>query len=143
MASSGSSGAAVAGRSLGTVLLAMALVLSTLAFAGTRVLRSEPDIVNSVVVPERFDPASDAPARIRFELTVADERADVLIVDERSEQARALVLETSLEAGPQTFLWDGRDDHGAPVAAGPYRLRVMLGEQGREIEPPGTIEVVR
>ena len=131
-----------AGRSLGTLLLVALLVLSVAAFAGTRLLRSEADIVNTVVVSAELDPAGE-PATIRFELTRADLRADVLILDGSGAPVRALALGVPLEAGPHTYRWDGRGDDGEVVPPGDYRIRVVLGEQGREIEPPGTIEVVR
>jgi flagellar hook assembly protein FlgD len=130
-----------AGRSLGTLLLVGLLVLSVAAFAATRALRSEADIVNTVVVSAQLDPAGE-PASIRFELTRADRRADVLILDESGEPVRALALGVPLEAGPQAYRWDGRADDGEVVPPGDYRIRVVLGDQGREIEPPGTIEVV-
>lgn len=128
------------GRSLGTLLLALLLVLSVAAFAATRALRSEADIVNTVVVSEHLDPAGE-PATIRFELTRSDARADVLILDEAGAPVRALALGVPLEAGSHLYRWDGRGDDGEDVAPGDYRIRVVLGEQGREIEPPGTIEV--
>ena len=130
-----------AGRSLGTLLLVALLVLSVAAFAGTRVLRSEPDVVNTVVVSPQLDPAAGEPASIRFELTRADARADVLVIDGSGAQIRALRLGEPLDSGPHVFHWDGRGDDGETVADGDYRLRVVLGEQGLEIEPPGTIEV--
>lgn len=130
-----------AGRSLGTLLLVLLLVLSIAAFAGTRVLRSEADVVNTVVVSPEVVAGAGEPASIRFELTLADERADVLIIDGSGAQVRALALGVPLDAGPHSFRWDGRSDDGEPAAAGDYRIRVVLGEQGREIEPPGTIEV--
>ena len=130
-----------AGRSLGTLLLVGLLVLSVAAFAGTRVLRSEADVVNTVVVSPEVVAGTGEPASIRFELTLADERADVLIIDGSGAQVRALALGVALDAGPHSFRWDGRSDDGEPAAEGEYRIRVVLGEQGREIEPPGTIEV--
>lgn len=129
----------LAGRPLGTLLLALLLILSVAAFAGTRILRSEADIVNSVVVSPELDPETGA--SIEFELTRADSRADVLVVDSEGTQVRALDLGVPLEPGPQSYSWDGRADDGEPAPAGQYRIRVILAEQGRDIEPPGTIEV--
>src|SRR5688500_16995224 len=106
------------GRSLGTLLLVVLLVLSVAAFAGTRLLRSEHDIVNTVVITPELDPAAGEPASIRFELTRADDRADVLILGEAGEQVRALRLGTPLDSGPHVFHWDGRGDDGEIVAPG-------------------------
>lgn len=130
-----------AGRSLGTLLLVLILVLSVAAFAATRQLRSEPDVVNTVAVTPQIDPAAGERASIRFELTDAEARADVLVLDEAGGQVRALTLGSALDAGPHTFSWDGRGDDGEIVADGDYRIRVVLTGQGLEIEPPGTIEV--
>lgn len=140
MGSSESSGRG-AGRSLGTLLLAALLVLSVAVFAGTRELRSEPDVVNSVVVTPEASTLGGEQASVRFELTRADDRADVLVIDDEGNEVRALERGAALEAGPHSYRWDLKAESGAPVPPGPYRLRVVLGEQGREIEPPGTIEV--
>lgn len=140
MGSSESSGR-WAGRSLGTLLLALLLVLSVAVFAGTRELRSEPDIVNSVVVTPEISTLGGEQASIRFELTRADARADVLVINDEGNEVRALERGVALEAGPHSYRWDLKAESGAPVPPGDYRLRVVLGEQGREIEPPGTIEV--
>lgn len=130
-----------AGRSLGTLLLALLLVLSVAVFAGTRELRSEPDIVSSVVVTSEVSTMGGEQASIRFELTRADANADVLVIDNEGNEVRALERGAALNEGPHSYRWDLNAESGATVAPGDYRIRVLLGEQGREIEPPGTIEV--
>ena len=130
-----------AARRLGTALLALLVAAAVGAFALAREVRAEPDIVNSVVVTPRLDPGPGVRARISFDLTRPDGRADVLVIDAAGNQVRALQLGMPLAVGPQSFAWDGRADDGSPVSPGDYRIEVILGEQGREIEPPGTIEV--
>ncbi len=46
-----------------------------------------------------------------------------------------------LAAGPHTYAWDGRTDSGDRAPPGLYALEVVLGEQGRDVKPPGRIEV--
>ena len=126
---------------LGSGLLALMLVLGVATFAVTRELRAQPDVVNTVVVPSTLEPGRQA--SISFVLARPDDSADVLIIDQSGAPVRALQSGAVLEAGPQSLRWDGRADDGSAVPAGGYRLEVILGQQGREIQPPGTIEVVR
>jgi hypothetical protein len=120
------------------------LVVAVAAFAVTRAVRSEDDLVNTVELTKRLEPGGSA--RVSFDLARADDAVDVLIIDGRAggddEQVRALALGRDLPAGTQTFRWDGLGDDGQPVPPGPYALRVILGEQGRDILPPGRIRVV-
>ena len=51
------------------------------------------------------------------------------------------VRSADLAAGAQEFPWDGRTDDGEPAPPGLYALRVVLGEQDRDILPPGRIRV--
>jgi hypothetical protein len=137
-AASGASG------KLGAALFAVLLVVAVAAFAVTRAVRSEDDLVNTVELTKRLEPGGSA--RVSFDLARADDAVDVLIIDGRAggddEQVRALALGRDLQPGTQTFRWDGLGDDGQPVPPGPYALRVILGEQGRDILPPGRIRVV-
>lgn len=136
-----SRGVRAARRRLGPPLLIGLLVLSVAGFALTRAARVQDDIVNSVVLSERLAPGEEA--EIEFVTTIADPRADVLITDTEDRQVRALQLGAPLAAGPHRFLWDGTADDGGRAASGEeYGLRVILGESGRDIKPPGRIEVV-
>ncbi len=124
----------------GALLLVMLLVLTVGAFGVTRALRSQDDIVNTVRLTEVIGPGERA--QISFRLTVRETRADVLMIDSEGEVARALELARPLEAGTYVGYWDGRGDDGKPVGPGSYRLRVVLDQQDREIEPPGAVEVL-
>lgn len=130
------------GRSghVGALLLMVLLVLTVGAFAATRALRSQDDIVNTVRLTEAVGPGERA--RISFRLTDPEARADVLVIDPDGEVVRSLALARPLEAGRYVGYWDGSGDDGERVEPGSYRLRVVLGQQDREIEPPGTVEVV-
>lgn len=128
------------GPRLGPLLLVGLLVLALAAFAVTRALRARDDVVNTVVLSERIAPGERA--QIRFRTTEPDADADVLITDTEDRRVRALMLGGELEAGEHRFSWDGSDDAGSRVPPGEYGLRVVLGEQDRDVKPPGRIRVV-
>ncbi len=133
-----------ASAKLGAVLFAALLIVAVAAFAVTRVVRSEDDLVNTVELTKRLEPGGTA--RVAFDLARGDSSVDVLIIDGNpgsdDAQVRALALGEDLSAGTQVFRWDGLADDGEPAPAGLYALRVVLGEQGRDILPPGRIRVV-
>jgi flagellar hook assembly protein FlgD len=132
------------GARLGIVLFAALLVISVAAFAVTRGVRAGDDLVNTVELTKRLEPGGSA--TVSFDLARDDGAVDVLIIDGEpgsdDAQVRALALGADLEAGHQSFEWDGRGDDGEPVAPGLYALRVILGDEGRDILPPGRIRVV-
>ena len=127
---------------LGVGLFVGLAVLSVAAFAITRAARSGDDIVNTVELTSKLDPGRGE-AAITFELTTADSSTDVLIIDPSSgSTVRAIEQDVPLDAGPQRFMWDGLDDEGSYPPAGRYAVKMVLGEQGREIEPPGRIRLL-
>ena len=125
------------GSRAGAWLLVLLLVLSVGAFGLTRVLRSEDDIVNTVVLTPEVLPGE--PATVSFETTIDDGRADVLIVDGEEVRVAALQEDEPLSAGAHEFTWDGKTDDGAEAPPGQYGIRVVLEEEGRDIVPPGSI----
>lgn len=129
---------------LGGVLFVVLAVLTLAAFALTRAARAGDDLVNTVELSPELEPGGDA--SISFTLAEPDGATDVLIIDGNPgsdrEVVRALELGASLDAGPQDLTWDGIGDDGEPVPPGLYALRVILGEQGRDILPPGRIRVL-
>jgi len=137
---SGGSETGIDGARLGTALLLLLLLLSLAGFTITRSFRVRDDVVNTVVLSERIAPGERA--EIAFNTTLDDSRADVLITDTEDRQVRALLLGRPLPAGPHRFSWDGIGDDGAAVPEGEYGIRVILGEEGRDIKPPGRIAVV-
>jgi flagellar hook assembly protein FlgD len=132
----------VRGARAGAWLVVLLLALSVAGFAITRVLRSEDDIVNTVVLTAELDPSGE-PAEIRFNTTVADANADVFVIDGEEQRVRALQEGEPLDAGEHVFTWDGRDDAGNVVPEDEYGLRVVLNDEGRDIVPPGVIAVTR
>lgn len=125
---------------LGPVLLLGLLLLTLVGFGVARGLRVQDDIVNTVVLTDQLAPGGQA--ELSFTTTVADGHADVLVTDTEDRQVRALLLGGDLPAGPHEFTWDGTADDGAPVPEGAYGIRVILGDDGRDIKPPPRIQVV-
>ena len=128
---------------LGAILFACLLALTVLAFAVERTARSSDDLVNTVELRATTSPGK--PAGIRFTLAEPDSDVDVFIIDgnEGSDGDRVATLAEGedLGAGPHEYTWGGRTDAGEPAPPGLYALEVVLGEQGRDIKPPGRIEV--
>jgi flagellar hook assembly protein FlgD len=127
--------------SLGVALFVALAVLSVIAFAVTRAARSADDLVNTVVLDKTV--AAGGTANVRFTLAEPDSAVTVMIIDGRTDAGvRDLAKRADLEAGPQELSWDGTNDAGKPAKPGLYAIRVILGEQGRDILPPGRIRVL-
>jgi flagellar hook assembly protein FlgD len=123
----------------GAWLLIGLLVLSVAAFGLTRVLRSEDDVVNTVELTRHLPPGGEA--EVRFATTIADPDASVFIIDSEQAAVKTLLDDKELPAGSHDFSWDGTDDGGADVPDGEYGIRVVLGQEGRDVVPPGSIHV--
>jgi hypothetical protein len=141
------------------LILFVALAAGTVAaFAVAQRLKGEPLILDKVVFrPAVLTPNGDCRrdrARARFRLTRSD-RAKVEIVDLEDRTVRGIdeVLEV-FDGGRRlprrlsdgrplesyrfyVVRWDGRTDRGFLAAPGPYKLRVTLLGQDRELVPPG------
>ncbi len=121
------------------------LVLATLgAFVVTQKLKSSPPLVVRPNIFSVFSPSPDARvqrARISFWIVNSDD-VSVSIVDVDGQIVRRLVDGRHLPARKRiAFSWDGRDDDGAVVPDGSYRVRVALIHQGRTIDLPQSIRV--
>ena len=137
-----SPGGASRGPHLGAILFACLLVLAIAAFAVERVSRSSDDVVNTVELAPTLEGGT---ADVTFTLANPDSDVDVLIidgdVDGDGDLVATLASGEDLAAGPHTYAWDGRTDSGDRAAPGLYALEVVLGEQDRDVKPPGRIEV--
>jgi hypothetical protein len=76
--------------------------------------------------PNPFNPST----QIRFELGRDETRVQIEIFDLAGRRVRRLV-DGALSAGPQTAVWDGRNDAGRTVASGVYPLRLTAGDEVR------------
>ena len=130
------------GASLGAIVFAALMVLTIGAFAVERAARSSDDLVNTVVLSPQI--GIDG-AQVEFTLAESDNDVDVLIIDgnEGSDGAvvRTLAEGKDLAAGKHVYEWDGLNDEGIRAPSGLYALEVVLGEQDRDIKPPGRIEI--
>lgn len=131
------------GADLGAVLFACLLVLTFAVFAVERAARSADDLVNTVELRPILPTGGSA--GVRFTLAEPDSNVDVLIIDgnegSNGDLVATLASGEDLAAGPHTYEWDGRTDSGERAPPGLYALEVVLGEQGRDVKPPGRIEV--
>jgi hypothetical protein len=121
------------------------LVLATLAaFVVTQKLKSSPPLVVRPHIFSVFSPTPDARvdrARISFWI-VNDDDVSVSIVDGEGRIVRRLVDGHQLRERKRLVLfWDGRDEGGAVVADGSYRVRVALIHEARTIDLPQPIHV--
>lgn|GEM_PF-3297438 len=130
------------GASLGAIVFVALMVLTVGAFAIERAARSSDDLVNTVVLSPQL--GIDG-ARVEFTLAKPDSDVDVLIIDGNADSDGAVVktLATGKElaAGTHVYEWDGTNDDGIRAPSGLYALEVVLGQQDRDIKPPGRIEI--
>jgi lamin tail-like protein/flagellar hook capping protein FlgD len=102
---------------------------STGAFilASSRVLRRPPG-------------APVAPVVLAFGAEARGKRVRVLVHDLLG-RTRRLLLDGQRVLGEAAFVWDGRDDAGAPVAAGTYVVRAEAIPDGSEPAKSGTLAI--
>jgi hypothetical protein len=112
-----------------------ALVVATLgAFFVTQRLKQTPRLVQTLSVTKVYSPKVPyRKAGIRIRLKRTDD-ATVSILDEDGNVVRRLARNRRYRAGQAIqLLWNGRDDAGAIVPDGSYRVRVGLRRQGRSV----------
>ena len=114
------------------------------AFFVAQRLKSAPSVVEVRKVTEFFSPNADGRRDlnpISFRLTKPDE-VTVSIVGPQGDEVRRLADSREVPAfTPIRLTWDGRDDAGARVPDGRYRLRLALRRQGRVVNAPGGVLV--
>lgn len=120
-------------RLLVTTLVWALLVATTAAFVVTEALKLERPPVGAMRGDRALSPVCSCPkrtARVSFRLRKVD-AIDVAIVDEDGEPVRVLASGARPGRGRVAFRWGGRNDAGAIVPDGAYRLRVRLVGQDR------------
>lgn len=96
--------------------------LATLvAFQGT--LNSATYIGKDVTVASDFAEYSDQPVRWFYELDNNVDSTKIRVLDDQGEEV--VKLDGDRQEGLHSFVWDGVDQQGNPVAAGLYRLEVV------------------
>lgn len=119
------------------------LVGSAAAFTRTEKLKLEPAPVAKPQFERHLSPGCDCrrdTASLSF-LLRRPEQLDVAVVDIDGRRVATLARSKDFEAGRVSFDWDGRNEEGAVVPDGLYRLRVHLRNDGRTILVPATIRV--
>jgi FlgD Ig-like domain len=130
-------------RVAAALLVAGLLGGSAGAFAYTEHLKLERSPVLRTHVGKLLGPRCECQFRripIQF-VTRKPDRLSVVVVDSDGNVVRTLLASTPRPAGPQRFVWDGRDDSGHVVAAGTYNPRLHLANEHRTILMPNPITV--
>lgn len=133
-------------RELVLALATLALIVGASAdflFAQTRKL--EPSPLDRPRVEAVFSPVcgceTKATATLAFSVR-EDLRVDAQMIDADGRVVRSLAEDEALAPGRRRLQWNGRDDRGALVPDGPYRIRVrLLGGERREIVVPTPVTV--
>jgi FlgD Ig-like domain len=132
----------VRGAGLGAAVFALLVALSIGAFAVERAARSSDDLVNTVVLEPTLGVDG---ASVEFTLAEPDDDVTVRIIDGNEGGDGAVVATLAegedLGAGPHTYEWDGKTDDGVRAPSGLYAVEVILGQQDRDVKPPGRIEI--
>jgi hypothetical protein len=126
-----------------TALVVGLLVGTTAAFAITQALKLERSPIKAPRFSRAFSPTCGCPqasARLSFQLRRAD-TLDIDVVDGDGQEVRQLEDGARHPAGTVALRWDGRDEAGAVVPDGDYRLRVHLEDDRRTIVIPNRIKV--
>ncbi len=126
-----------------TALLLVLIAACTAAFLRTEQLKlqksplAQPHVRQSIS-PGCHDRGCHPRAKISFRLR-SPQRLALAVIDESGNLVRQLAPEALHPKGDVNVTWDGRDDQGAVVADGRYRLRVTL--DGRVLTIPDRIIV--
>ncbi len=89
-----------------------------------------PLVFNAFVVPNPFNPQTS----VKFEVGGTQAvNSEVVIYDLRGREIRNL-FRGVLEPGPQTMVWNGRDNGGRNLASGVYLARVVVASEARTVK---------
>jgi flagellar hook assembly protein FlgD len=131
-------------RNLLLTALVLALAGATAAaFVVAERLKLERSPVTAPQFPRQFSPSCDCPtdtARLRIRFRRADV-VDARIVDRTGRPVRTLSSNERIRKGRVLLTWDGRDDAGAVVGDGKYRLELHLEKSRRTILVPTVFRV--
>ena len=134
-------------RPLVRVVFALLVLATIAAFLATQQLKSEfPLVIRFAAKPPEFSPNGDGYAdstQLGFDLS-EPARVTFSVMNEEGNEVRRLVDDRELSGDAKhRFRWDGRDDDGAPVPDGLYRMRVVRRDEGRVIDSLKEIKVDR
>jgi hypothetical protein len=120
------------------VVFAVLVLVTAGAFVLTQVLKTEmPVVLRFSVAPIYFSPNGDGTRdrmRAGFDLSEPAE-VSFSIIDMDGNDVRELAEDRELAGDAKhRFAWDGRDDDGAVVPDGVYRMRVVRRKEGRRLD---------
>lgn len=125
------------------MLVLTLLAGTTVAFVLTEELKLERSPITRPRLDRVFSPTCACPqrtARLAFRLRRA-ETIDAVIVDVDGNAVRTLESGSRHTPGPLVFRWDGRNEEGAVVPDGFYRLRLRFARERRTIVVPNVVRV--
>jgi hypothetical protein len=130
-------------RAAVTGLVVALLAGTTAAFVITEELKLERSPVTRPRFDRIFSPVCNCPREVaRLVLRLRrEETIDAVIVDDDGDPVRTLASDLRRAPGRLGFRWDGRNDAGAVVPEGPYRLRLHLADERRTIVIPNRVRV--
>ena len=126
-----------------TLIVLLLIAGTAVAFTVTEKLKLEHSPLTAPRFTRQFSPVCNCEtdkARLEIRFRHA-ERVDAAVVDSGGSAVRTLARNERVRKGDHTFVWNGRDDAGAVVPDGVYRLRLGLGGDGRTIVVPTSIRV--
>jgi hypothetical protein len=126
------------------IAFALLVVATFGAFFVAQRLKASPAVVGEFRRTPFFSPNSDGRfdrATVRFEIRKRD-HVTVAVVDANGDEVRELIAErTALPYREIKAHWDGRDDDGRRLPDGPYRYRITLPDQGRNVVIPESVRL--
>jgi hypothetical protein len=130
-------------RRLSLSLFVVALLVATVgALVVTESLKLNSSLIGTPQFTAVFSPGCHCPTRkavLSFRLDRPD-RVDLAVVSD-GRVVRTLLEDAQLSTGRVRVRWNGKDDSGAIVPDGVYRLRVRFRKADRTIVIPVDIEV--
>jgi hypothetical protein len=129
------------------VVFALLVVATVAAFAYAQRVKRDPQIIDNFKIAGKstnsFTPAGPCHRRIRLKFrTTTSNDATVEIVKPGGKVVSILAEDTFLKRySYHAYHWDGKDDAGVIAPVGPYLMRVLLHDEGRDLTLPGTIHL--
>jgi N,N-dimethylformamidase beta subunit-like, C-terminal/FlgD Ig-like domain len=126
-------------------VFALLVVATIAAFFATQQLKSEfPLVIRFAAKPKQISPNGDRyrdSTEVGFDLS-EPAKVTFSIMDSEGNEVRRIVDERELAGDAKhRFRWDGRNDDGAVVPDGVYRMRVVRRDEGRVIDSSKRIRV--
>jgi hypothetical protein len=134
-------------RPLVRAVVALLVVATIAAFFVTQQLKSEDALVlRFAAKPKAFSPNGDRKrdrSQIGFDLS-RPATVSFYVLDGEGNEIREIADDVALAGDAKhRFRWDGRDDDGAMVRDGLYRMRVVQRSEGRVIDSTKRVKVDR